>query len=131
MIRKFEVKGVATGGDEKLKKYVAKSVAKLERYMPRRTRESAHVEVKLKENKAQSNKKCTAELIVYMPHETLTAKESTINMFAAVDIVEAKLVNQLKKYKEMHTNPRLLRRMAQKLRTHRQDYDLADAAPKK
>ena len=84
--------------------------------MPRKARESAHVEVKLRENKAQSNKKCTAELIVYMPHEALTAKESTINMFAAIDIVEAKLVNQLKKYKETHTNPHLLRRMTGRLR---------------
>lgn len=116
MIKKFEVKGVHADSDEKLKKYVAKSVAKLERYMPRKARESAHVEVKLRENKAQSNKKCTAELIVYMPHETLNAKEATVNMFAAIDIVEAKLVNQLKKYKETHTNPHLLRRLTGRLR---------------
>ena len=117
MIQKFEVKGVHGESDEKLKKYVAKSVAKLERYMPRKSRESAHVEVKLKENKAQSDKKCTAELIVHMPHEILTAKEATVNMFAAIDIVEAKLVNQLKKYKETHTNPRLLRRLTSKMRS--------------
>ncbi len=36
-----------------LKKYVEKSVVKLEKYMPRKTRESAHVEVKLRENKGQ------------------------------------------------------------------------------
>ena len=116
MIQKFEVKGVHADSDVKLKKYVAKSVAKLERYMPRKARESAHVEVKLKENKAQSVNKCTAELIVYMPHEALNAKESTSNMFAAIDIVEAKLINQLKKYKETHTNPHLLRRMTGRLR---------------
>jgi len=116
MIQKFEVKGVHADSDDKLKKYVAKSVAKLERYMPRKARESAHVEVKLKENKSQSDKKCTAELIVHMPHETLNAKEATINMFAAIDIVEAKLVNQLKKYKETHTNPHLLRRLTGKMR---------------
>jgi ribosomal subunit interface protein len=115
MIKKFEVKGVH-GDDEILKKYVAKSVAKLERYMPRKARESAHVEVKLKENKSQSNKKCTAEIIVYMPHQTLTAKESTVNMHAAIDAVEAKLTNQLKKYKDTHINPHVLRRLANKLR---------------
>lgn len=116
MIKKFELSGVHADHDEKLKKYVAKSVAKLERYMPKKARESAHVEVKLKENKSQSNKKCTAELIIYMPHETLTAKESTINMHAAIDIVEAKLANQLKKYKDTHTNPHTLRRLTNKLR---------------
>ena len=116
MIQKFEISGVHEGGDEKLKKYVEKSVAKLERYMPRHARESAHVEVKLKENKSQSDKKCSAELIIYMPHEVLNAKEATVNMFAAVDIVEAKLRNQLKKYKETHTNPRLIRRLTGKMR---------------
>ncbi len=116
MIKKFEISGVHAGGDDKLKKYVEKSVAKLERYMPRHARESAHVEVKLKENKSQTDKKCTAELIIYMPHETLTAKEATVNMFAAVDIVEAKLQNQLKKYKDTHTNPRLVRRLTTRLR---------------
>lgn len=116
MIKKYEVKGVSADSDEKLKKYVAKSVAKLERYMPKKARESARVEVKLKENNGQSDKKCTAELVVHMPHETLTAKESTINMHAAIDIVEAKLVNQLRKYKETHTNPHTLRRLTNKLR---------------
>lgn len=116
MIKKFEILGVNKDSDEKLKKYVEKSVVKLERYMPKAARQSAHVEVKLRENKSQSNKKCVAELIVYLPHETLNAKEATVNMYAAVDIVEAKLVNQLKKYKETHTNPRLIRRMTTRLR---------------
>lgn len=116
MIRKFEILGVHKDGDEKLKKYVEKTVVKLERYMPKHARESAHVEVKLRENKSQSDKKCVAELIVYMPRETLNAKEATVNMYAAVDIVEAKLVNQIKKYKETHTNPRLIRRLTTRLR---------------
>jgi ribosomal subunit interface protein len=116
MIKKFEIAGVHADSDEKLKKYVEKAVAKLERYMPRHARASAHVEVKLKENKAQTDKKCSAELIVYMPHETLNAKEATVNMFAAVDIVEAKIKNQLKKYKETHANPKLIRRLTGKLR---------------
>jgi putative sigma-54 modulation protein len=116
MIHKFEISGVHDDSNEKLKKYVTKSITKLEKYIPRHARESAHAEVKLKENKAQSDKKCTAEIILYLPHETLNAKEATLNMFAAVDIVEAKLQNQLKRYKEKHTNPRLIRRLTNKLR---------------
>ena len=116
MIKKLEITGVHADTDEKLKKYVTKSVAKLEKYMPRKARESVHIEVKLKENKGQSDQKCTAEFVVRMPRETLTAKEATVNMFAAIDIVEAKLANQLKKYKETHTNPHLLRRLSGRLR---------------
>lgn len=116
MIKKFEISGVHGPTDEKLRKYVTKSVDKLERYIPRKGRESAHVEVKLTEKKGQHDAQCTAEIIMRLPHETLTVRESTMNLFASVDIVEAKLRNQLKKYKETHTNPRLLRRLTNKLR---------------
>lgn len=116
MIKKFEVTGVHVGSDEKLKKYVTKAVSKLERYIPRHARESVHVEVKLKESKAQNNQKCSAEIIMFLPQGQLTAKEATINMFAAVDIVEAKLVNQLKKYKDTRASGRLHRRLVNRLR---------------
>ncbi|MDQ3123806.1 MAG: ribosome-associated translation inhibitor RaiA [bacterium] len=111
MIRKLEITGVHVDTDEKLKKYVTKSVNKLERFIPKHARISAHVDVKLKESKRQQDKQCTAEIIMHLPHDTLTAKESTINLFAAIDIVEAKLQNQLRKYKNTHTNPRFYQRM--------------------
>lgn len=116
MIRKLEITGVHVDTDAKLKKYITKSVNKLERYMPRHARDSVHVDVKLKENKKQKDQQCTAEIIIYLPNEKLTAKESTVNLFAAIDIVEAKLRNQLKKYKDTHTNPRFYRRLTQKFR---------------
>jgi putative sigma-54 modulation protein len=116
MIRKLEITGVHVDTDEKLKKYVTKSVGKLERLMPRHARDSAHVDVKLKESKKQQNKQCTAEVIIHLPHGTLAAKESTVNLFAAIDIVEAKLRNQLRKYKDTHTNPRFYRRLSLKFK---------------
>ncbi len=119
MIRKFEITGVHIDTDEKLKKYVRQRIGKLERYIPKQARASAHFDIKLKESTRQQNKQCTAEIIAYLPHEKLTAKESTVNLFAAVDIVEAKLRNQLKKYKDTHTNPRFYRRLTTKFRrTH-------------
>jgi ribosomal subunit interface protein len=116
MIRKFEITGVHVDADEKLKKYVTKSIGKLEKYMPIHARKSAHVDVKLKESMRQSDNKCTAEIIMYLPNGTLTAKESTMNLYSAVDIVEAKLHNQLKKYKDTHPNPKLLRRLRSRFR---------------
>lgn len=116
MIRKLEITGVHVDTDAKLKKYITKSINKLERYMPRHARDSVHVDVKLKENKKQKDQQCTAEVIIYLPNEKLTAKESTVNLFAAIDIVEAKLRSQLKKYKDTHTNPRFYRRLTQKFR---------------
>ena len=116
MIHKVEITGVHTVPDDQIKDYLKSSIAKLERYIPRHARESAHVDAKLIESRAQGDKKCTAEVILYLPHEPLNAKESTSNMPEAIDLVEAKLVAQLKKYKETHINPQMLRRMAGKLR---------------
>jgi putative sigma-54 modulation protein len=116
MIRKLEITGVHVDTDEKLKKYITKSVNKLERYMPKHARASAHVDVKLRESKKQQDKQCTAEVIIYLPHDKLTAKESTVNLFAAIDIVEAKLRNQLKKYKDTHTDPRFYKRLTVKFK---------------
>lgn len=116
MIRKLEITGVHVDTDEKLKKYVTKSIGKLERYIPRHARLSVHVDVKLKESLRQQDEKCTAEIIMHLPQDTLTAKESTMNLFAAVDIVESKLRNQLKKYKDTHSDPKFYQRMTEKFK---------------
>lgn len=116
MIQKLEINGIHATVDRKLHDYVIKKIGKLDRYMSRHARESVHVEVKLKEEKRQNKKQCVCEVIMYLPHGTLMTKESTLNMFAAVDIVEAKLKNQIKSYKEKHTHTRFHRRVLARLR---------------
>ena len=59
-------------------------------------------EVKLKEVNRDHGNKYEAEIILNVPDKHITAKDSTVNMLAAVDIVEHKLANQLKKYKDTH-----------------------------
>ena len=106
MITKLEI--VASGIEltEDIKKYVDKKVGRLDRYMGKHARKSAHAEVKLKLEKSKKKDKLMAEVILHIPGETLTAKESTLNIYAAIDIVEAKLKNQLKKYKDKHDSGR-------------------------
>lgn len=116
MIQKLEISGVHTTVDAKLKKYVQTKIGKLDRYMSKHTAASAHAEVMLKEVKSKNKKDCVCEVILYLPHDTITTKEATLNMFAAVDIVEAKLKNRLRKYKETHGNPKLHRRLLARLR---------------
>ncbi len=117
MIAKMEISGIHTEVSEDLRKYVTKKIGKLDRYMSRHARESAHIEVMLKEAKIKTKKECTCEIVLHMPHDTITTKETTLNMFAAVDIVETKLKNQLKKYKEKHSVKRLHHRVLNKLRS--------------
>jgi len=116
MIQKIEINGIHTEVTEDLKKYVLKKIGKMDQYMPVHARESAHAEVKLKEQKIKTRVECTAEVILHLPHDTITVKETTINMFAAVDVVEAKLKNQITKYKEMHGSKPLHQRVISKFK---------------
>ena len=102
MINSISITGVKFDLDETTKKYVIKKIGRLDRYLPRHARKSATAEVLLKEvNRAHGNK-YEAEVILHVPDKQLTAKDSTVNILAALDIVEAKLAAQLHKYREAH-----------------------------
>ncbi|MEK7059491.1 MAG: ribosome-associated translation inhibitor RaiA [Patescibacteria group bacterium] len=102
MIQKFEIRGVHTVVDDKLRAYVNKKIGGLDRYISRHNRESAHGDVHLKEGKTKNNNHFICEVTLHLPHQTIVVKESALNMYAAVDIVEAKLKQQLQKYKDLH-----------------------------
>jgi putative sigma-54 modulation protein len=115
MITKLEIAGIHMSVDDNLKRYVTKKIGECDRFLPRRLRPSLHAEVSLKEVRAQDKKNCICEVVLYLPHEVITSTESTINMYAAVDIVETKLQTQLRKYKQLHTDPKFYRRMLSRL----------------
>lgn len=116
MIQKLEISGVHTTVGDDLRKYITKKIGKLDRYMPKHARASAHAEILIKESKVKTRKQHTCEVILYLPKETFTIKETTLNPFAAADIVEAKLKNHLKKYKETHGSLRIHRRLLARMR---------------
>ncbi len=99
-----------------LERYIEKKLNRLVRYTPKSLRHNLHSEVILTELKGKSTNPFQCEVLVHLPHGKLVASESTINMFAAVDIVEAKIRNQLSKYKGKnhpeHRGIRLLRRLS-------------------
>jgi len=116
MIKRLDISGVHMEVGDDLKKYVIKKIGRLDRFIPRSGRESVHADVKLKEGKAKDKNERTCEVIMHLPHEVVTVKETTINIYAAVDIAEAKLYNQLRRYKELHASPRLHQRMIARLK---------------
>jgi len=116
MIKRLEISGVHMHVDPKLFAYTTKKIGRLDRFVSRHARDSLHVEVLLKEEKLKARKNNVCEVIIHLPSATINTKESTVNMFAAIDIVEAKLKNQLKKYKETHGSPHLHGRLISKLR---------------
>jgi len=112
MIERMELKGVHLTIDENLRKYVERKLGRLDRLMSKRSRESSHLEVTLKETKAKAGKQCHCDVTLHLPHENIVVKESTVNMFAAVDIAETKLKLQLKKYKDANDRGKLRHRFS-------------------
>ncbi|MBA3758667.1 ribosome-associated translation inhibitor RaiA [Candidatus Saccharibacteria bacterium] len=113
---KLEITGVHIDLDAKIKKYVTAKINRLEKYMPKHARESAHAEIFLKEKMIKAKKECSCEVVLHLPKGTIRVEETTMNMYAAVDIVEAKLKNLLKKYKETHSSLRIHKRVIAKFR---------------
>jgi len=106
MISPIAITGIKYDVDDKTKKYVEQKIGKLDRFLPRHARKSAKAEVKLIQVDQKNGNKYEADVVLHLPEKTLTAKDSTVNVLAAVDIVEAKLHAQLAKYKEQHTEDR-------------------------
>jgi len=100
MIASVDITGVKYTADRNTLRYVTRKIARLDRYLPRHARKSVTADVKLKLVNRDHGNKYEAEVILNVPDKTLTAKDSTVNMLAAIDIVEAKLMAQLRKYKQ-------------------------------
>lgn len=101
MIAHIDITGVgAYKLDESAKNYIKKKIGKLDRLAPRHARKSIHANVKVAEVNRDHGNKYEAEVILTVPDRQITAKDSTMNVLAAVDIVEAKLAAQLRKYKD-------------------------------
>lgn len=101
MIQSIAITGVKYDIDNTTQKYVMRKIGRLDRYLPRHARKSVTAEVKLKEVNRDYGNKYEAEIILHVPDKQLAAKDSTVNMIAAVDIVEAKIISQLRKYKDL------------------------------
>jgi ribosomal subunit interface protein len=116
MLQKFEVQGVHTKVTDSLQRYINRKIGGLDRYLSKHDRESAHGEVVLRESKSKNNDHCSCEVILHLPNQTIVAKERAMNMFSAVDIVEAKLKQQIRKYKDQHENGKTRRHMFARFR---------------
>lgn len=111
MVQKFELSATHMELDERLKKYVTKKLANIDKYLNKRVRPSIHLEVRLKEHKSNGQKQSICDVLLHLPHDTIKISESTQNIFASVDIVEVKLKQRIRHYKELHTDGKRRRRL--------------------
>lgn len=112
MLERLDIQFIHSDHDEKLERYVTKKIGRLDRFLPRHSRQSAHAEVLLKEGKSgriKDGRDCCVEVTLHLPHEVINVSETSINMYAAVDIVELKVRQQIIKYKEANAASKLRR----------------------
>ncbi len=104
MIQTLDLSGKNYELTDNVKEYVAKKLGRLDRFLPRNARKTVKLDVVLKEvNRANGNKyECDATMT--LPGKMLHATDSTMNIMAAIDIVEQKLSGQLRRYKDERTH---------------------------
>lgn len=100
MIENLTITGMKYELTDTTKKYVEKKIGRLDRYLPRHARKTVSADVKIRQIDNPGGNKYEVEVVMNVPDKVITAKDSTMNVLAAIDIVEAKLSGQLRKYKQ-------------------------------
>jgi putative sigma-54 modulation protein len=103
---KIDLKFRNMDADVKVEKYVDKKIGRLSRFVPKVQRDVAVARVILeKDPNGREQNRYECEVIMDMVGADIVAKDATVNVYAAIDIVEAKLKTQLVDYKEK-TSPK-------------------------
>jgi putative sigma-54 modulation protein len=118
--RNFEV-------DEKLREYIEDKLGGLDKYLPRQVRGTALCNViVIDDPNGREDNRFVCEAILSVGGDQMVSREGTVNIYAAVDIVEAKMKSQLLKYKEKHMLEPRRHRMLSRL-TGRKNEPASDA----
>lgn len=90
--------------DEKTKEYAFDKLGGLEKYLPKHMRSATNVAILLEADPSgREDNRFVCDAVVIVGGTTLVSREGTVNMFASIDIVEAKLKVQVLKLKEKST----------------------------
>lgn len=100
MIEKIEVNGRDYKAEEPLRKYVVKRLGKLDKYLPRGSKKDVVVKVIVSSiGKSKGEKYEIAAAMEIPGGKVIAAKDECSNVFAGVDLLEAKLTGQIRRYK--------------------------------
>lgn len=102
--------------DDKMLEYVEEKIGDLDKYIPRKLRDGVAVDIMLMlDVSGREDNQYVCEVIMNVSNGPLVSKEATMNIYAAIDIVEAKLKAQLAKYKAKHAQVNHRDRLARRL----------------
>jgi putative sigma-54 modulation protein len=100
MIEKIDIAGANYKVSEDFQKYIRKHIGKLDRYLPRGYKKDAVAKVVITEiDQAHGNKYQISVTIDVTGGKVLAAHDECVNVFAGLDIVEAKLMSQMRRFK--------------------------------
>lgn len=100
MITSINITGISYEVDEQTHKYAIKKIGRLDRYLPRHARKTVSADIKLEEVNHSNGNKYEVEINVTIPGKVINAKDTSGNILSAIDIVEAKIRDQLRAYKQ-------------------------------
>ncbi len=91
--RNFEI-------DVKMRDYVDEKIGGLGKYLPRKVRETVSCAVVLEDDiSGREDNRYVCEVVIKVQGTTMVSREGTVSVYAAIDIVAAKLRSQLATYK--------------------------------
>lgn len=105
MIENIEVSGANYKVEESFRKYATKRIGKLDKFLPRKNRKDTVAKVVITQvNRAHGNKYEISATLEIPGGKVIAAKDEASNVFAGIDIVEAKLTGQIRRFKTEKTD---------------------------
>lgn len=100
MIEKIDISGNGYKVEEPYKKYIEKRLGKLDKYLPKNAKKDVVMKVVTSEVGKNKGEKFEISVAMDIPGgKVIAAKDECSNVFAGVDLVEAKLTGQIRRYK--------------------------------
>ena len=100
MINKVEISGSNYKIEESFKKYATKKIGKLDRYLPRGHKKDVVAKVVVTESNRDKGNRFEISAAMEIPGgKVISAKDECSNLYAGIDIVEAKLTGQIRRFK--------------------------------
>ena len=107
MIENIDISGSNYKVEESFQKYVHKRIGKLDRYLPRQNRKDVGAKVVVTQVNRDHGNKYELSVAMEIPGgKVISAKDECSNLYAGIDIVEAKLTGQIRRFK-LEQNPHL------------------------
>ncbi len=107
MIDKIEISGHNYKVSDSFKKYATKRIGKLDRYLPHGNKKDVIMKLVISEVDHPHGNKYEISAAMEIPGgKVVTAKDECSNVFAGIDILEAKLKGQIRRFK-LESTPHL------------------------